>query len=298
MIQRSVFALAACLIGAALTDAHAQQPVPPPLPSAELFSEPNFRGQRLLLTGTASNLDRAGFNDRARSVRVSGAWIFCEDSEFDDRCVALDRDEPNLAAVGLDSRISSARPKQPDVPVLTPPPPPGGQRDAGFVTLYSGRNFTGRSLDIRSPDQNIGVAAQSLIARGRWTVCDREAFVGTCQTFSGEVADLSRTQLSGFIGSAHPSEARGGGPRPGSPPPPPRFEDDDFVAEGTTASFFPRPTRSGRAVPACETSRSGGDCARISADRFCQQVGYARSAYFYVRSGRRSQTLEDVLCLR
>lgn len=80
-----------------------------PAPRVELFSAPNYQGQKLVLTGTARNLDRTGFNDRAQSVRVTGSWTFCEDSEFDDRCITLSRDEPDLAALGFANSISSAR---------------------------------------------------------------------------------------------------------------------------------------------------------------------------------------------
>lgn len=80
-----------------------------PIPRAELYSAPNYQGQKLVLTGNARNLDRTGFNDRAQSVRVTGSWTFCEDSEFDDRCITLSRDEPDLAALGFANSISSAK---------------------------------------------------------------------------------------------------------------------------------------------------------------------------------------------
>lgn len=100
-----------------------------PAPRAELFSAPNFQGQRLMLTATIADLGRIGFNDRAQSVRVIGTWTFCEDSQFDDHCLTLSGDEPNLAAIGLANSISSARLEQgrggpePVRPLPTQPPP-------------------------------------------------------------------------------------------------------------------------------------------------------------------------------
>jgi hypothetical protein len=53
-----------------------------------------------------------GFNDRASSVIVRGGWWeACEDARFGGQCVTLRPGSyANLAAMGLNDRISSVRP--------------------------------------------------------------------------------------------------------------------------------------------------------------------------------------------
>ncbi len=57
-----------------------------------------------------SNLDRRGFNDKARSLRVeSGYWIFCSDANFQGNCHTYGPgDYPNLPS-GQSHAISSGR---------------------------------------------------------------------------------------------------------------------------------------------------------------------------------------------
>ena len=57
-----------------------------------------------------NNLDRAGFNDKARSLRVeSGYWIFCSDANFQGNCHTYGPgDYPNLPS-GQSHSISSGR---------------------------------------------------------------------------------------------------------------------------------------------------------------------------------------------
>lgn len=184
------------------------------VPRVELYSAPNYQGQKLVLTGSARNLDRTGFNDRAQSVRVTGSWTFCEDSEFDDRCITLSRDEPDLAALGFGNSISSAKietPRSGPEP-LTPQP--------------------------YRPD---------------------------------------------------PYQ-----PEPYRPAPAPY---GPAFLEGSTATFFPQPSQSGRPIPACDPGARGPNCARASADRFCRAEGFAASGYSNIRRGRRGDVLVDVLCL-
>jgi len=76
----------------------------------ELYAEPGFRGAQLTLRENVRNLADLRFNDRAASVRVfGGVWELCEDSGFDDRCVEVSRDEPDLARLGAAYRTSSVR---------------------------------------------------------------------------------------------------------------------------------------------------------------------------------------------
>ena len=77
-----------------------------------LYSHEDFSGQQFTTDRTVRNMDWIGFNDRAASARVEGGnWQVCEDAGFSGRCVVLQPGEyPSLADVGLENRISSARP--------------------------------------------------------------------------------------------------------------------------------------------------------------------------------------------
>lgn len=80
-------------------------------PQIILYQEDNFRGNQLRLDGENARLKLDRFDDRASSVRViSGTWELCDDDVFKGRCITVSRDEPKLDRLGMDDRISSARP--------------------------------------------------------------------------------------------------------------------------------------------------------------------------------------------
>ena len=87
-----------------------------------------FRGRAFTADKPVRNFERYGFNDRASSVVVDhGRWEVCSDERFEGRCVVLRRGSyDSLARMGLDNRISSARPVNDRVRVENeaPPPPP------------------------------------------------------------------------------------------------------------------------------------------------------------------------------
>jgi len=78
---------------------------------AVLFSSYNLTGETFVVgAGGARNLDRAGFNDKARSLRVeSGYWLFCSDADYQGNCHTYGPgDYPNLPS-GQNHSISSGR---------------------------------------------------------------------------------------------------------------------------------------------------------------------------------------------
>lgn len=79
-------------------------------PIITIYSEPDFAGRSVTLTEADSNLDDLRFEDRARSVRVSGTWIACEGREYRGRCIWLSGEVPDLAEFDLDRKLSSLRP--------------------------------------------------------------------------------------------------------------------------------------------------------------------------------------------
>jgi len=76
------------------------------------FEHDSFQGRQFSANQQVGNFDRAGFNDRASSVIVRGGWWeACEDARFGGQCVTLRPGSyANLAAMGLNDRISSVRP--------------------------------------------------------------------------------------------------------------------------------------------------------------------------------------------
>mgnify|MGYP000116620858 CR=1 FL=1 len=78
---------------------------------AVLFSGYNLGGEAFVVTPSGvSNLDRAGFNDKARSLRVeSGYWIFCTDADYQGDCNTYGPGDYASLPGGQNHSISSGR---------------------------------------------------------------------------------------------------------------------------------------------------------------------------------------------
>jgi uncharacterized protein YcfJ len=76
------------------------------------YANDAYEGRAYTANGPVQNLKRFGFNDRASSVVVrTNNWQICDDASFKGRCKVLRPGQyPSLAAMGLEDRISSARP--------------------------------------------------------------------------------------------------------------------------------------------------------------------------------------------
>lgn len=85
-----------------------------PLAGAQItFYEHNdYEGRSFKTQKTVNNMAHYGFNDQASSAVVgSERWEVCEDQNFGGRCVILRRGNYlSIASMGLNDRISSARP--------------------------------------------------------------------------------------------------------------------------------------------------------------------------------------------
>lgn len=93
-----------------------------------LYPQEGWRGRPMAVSGTVSDLRRAGFNDRASSVVVErGRWEVCSDANFGGECRVLRRGSyATLEGMDLDDRISSIRPlpRRRDVVNYAPDPLP------------------------------------------------------------------------------------------------------------------------------------------------------------------------------
>ena len=182
-----------------------------------LYSGPSFRGGELTLNGSASNLERSGYNDRAESLIVrSGRWEACTDANFSGQCVVLNPGNYGLLNQPLFRSISSLREVGPyaaseryyrydeyaRAPVYVEPAPVYSERvyttpapvyeqraRYGALELYTLPGFRGSTmkfdnsattLDKRVTDEGIG----SLVVReGVWELCTGLDFNGTCRTY-------------------------------------------------------------------------------------------------------------------
>lgn len=85
-------------------------------PAQVIFYEyAEYEGRTFSTDEQVRDFNRIGFNNRASSIVVlHDPWEVCEDSRFGGRCATLrPGNYPSLAKMGLNDRISSARPQIP-----------------------------------------------------------------------------------------------------------------------------------------------------------------------------------------
>ncbi len=85
---------------------------PQQVPAKAIFYEQeSFGGRSFIAEGDVADFSLYGFNDRASSVEVFGAWFeVCQDGGFSGPCARLRPGKyPSLASIGLNNRISSVR---------------------------------------------------------------------------------------------------------------------------------------------------------------------------------------------
>lgn len=76
-------------------------------PSITLYDQPDFQGRSISLYFDAPNLADQGFNDRARSARIEGAWRLCEDKNYRSRCEPFADDVRDFGRFEFSNRITS-----------------------------------------------------------------------------------------------------------------------------------------------------------------------------------------------
>jgi hypothetical protein len=166
-----------------------------------LFSDSNFRGQRVTIDRDAASLGDFNFNDRASSAVIrSGTWLLCEHANFGGRCAEFGPGEYREIP-GFNDAVSSARQIDRDRGDR------GGRghwrdhdreddrgdrggwrgdRGGPDVVMFTGPRFEGQqvelSQDVRAlSDVGFNDRATSLIIReGRWEFCEHADFRGEC----------------------------------------------------------------------------------------------------------------------
>jgi hypothetical protein len=197
-----------------------------------LFSDTDFRGNRVTLQGAARDLSGMGMNDRVSSVVVqSGTWVLCEHRDFGGRCAELGPGEYR-ALPDFNDAISSVREVGGRGGYRGGDGRGDGYRDGGYrdggyrddgrredgpgwrngrrggdgVELFAGPRFEGQRIrvddDFRTLEQ-IGFndrASSIVIREGSWQFCEHADFRGQCVVLGpGEYPVLDR--LSNRISS-------------------------------------------------------------------------------------------------
>jgi uncharacterized protein YcfJ len=170
-----------------------------------LFGHDGFHGRRVTLTQPAPDFRQFEFNDRASSVIVDGEpWEVCQDVGFRNRCAILvPGNYPDLAAVGLGDRLSSARPARREAP-----PPPVVEAPPADIVFYEHPGFHGRALPVDGSIDNLQEvgfndrASSVIVLDGRWEVCEHAGFNGRCMILRpGRYPDLRATGLDDQLSS-------------------------------------------------------------------------------------------------
>lgn len=174
------------------------------------YEREGFEGRSYTTNKQVGALDRFGFNDRASSMVVAGAdrWEVCDDARFRGNCTVVRPGwYPNLAALGLNDRVSSARlvARNARVDERRYAPAPA----AGQITFHEREGFEGRTFSSNRQVANFerrefNDRASSVIVSGApWEVCDDAQFRGQCVILRpGGYPSLAAMNLNNRVSSA------------------------------------------------------------------------------------------------
>ena len=190
--------------------------------SIELFGQPDFRGRTIRLDQDANTLQGTGFNDRASSVIVTaGTWQLCSDDGFVGNCRTFTPGRYADLGYGMAKEVSSARLVRSarDAPAVFSGGMGAGApmpvASAGRIVLYGDAGLNGDSVAISEAlvDLNrTGLAedgaSSAYVESGRWTLCTRPNFAGTCVVVGpGRYDSLGGAGLRRPIESVRPAVA-------------------------------------------------------------------------------------------
>ncbi len=284
------FLAAAFLVMAAAPTADAQKEDieafrrgPPPVSgpaSITLYSDTGLRGTSVTLTTDQFKLSNLRFNDKARSVEVTGGvWRLCSDANLAGKCEYVDRTVRNLGEIGLSGNLSSVQ---------------GLAHDRGprsyDIAFFADTNFRGPFLGFDEGEAALGhyrfneTASSIMITRGTWLLCEDKDYRGTCEYLDASERDLGAIYLDNKISSFRRYDVRREGPwrRPVADPVyPPSGGGQSSGFRGEQTMFFPAPTYRGSRI----SNRDG------AATRFCEDKGFSEAVYKAPGS-----VLSDVLC--
>jgi uncharacterized protein YcfJ len=140
------------------------------------FEREGFRGASMKSDQPVRNFERFDFNNRASSAVVMGSrWEVCEERRFEGRCVVLRPGRyGSLTAMGLNDRISSARPISSNARVASDryapdPVPVYDNRRRQGERLYEA-DITAVRAVVGPPEQRCWVEREQVQAQGDFSV--------------------------------------------------------------------------------------------------------------------------------
>lgn len=160
--------------------------------------------------------------------------------------------------------------------------------------IYRDAGFNGPAVNVSQEQPNMGLAwrVNSIrVTSGRWELCERSNFRGTCRSYDGDNAMLGNILRGVTVQSMRPVGLGGGGGGPEVP-------GNNPSLRGMAAEFYPAPAQNGRRVLACTRGSASAQCAAQSADRFCETLGWTASAREGMETVSGRVYLADVLCSR
>jgi hypothetical protein len=116
------------------------------------YEHEGFRGRAHTTQGALDNFAGWSFNDRASSVVVErGRWEVCEGTGFTGRCAVLRPGSyDRLSTMGLNDRLSSARPTSASPEHGNEPPPPMQRPDYAYRQRPNERLFEAPVVFVRA----------------------------------------------------------------------------------------------------------------------------------------------------
>jgi hypothetical protein len=171
--------------------------------SIEMFSAPNFGGERFQVRRDMRQLDRSTFDDRAASLIVHGGqWEVCQHPDFGGRCRVFGEGEYPTLERGLNRAITSVRQVASDRDGRGDGRGEGrggydDQRDG--IEMFSAPGFGGQSFQVRQDVRQLGPntfddrATSLIVYSGEWALCQHPNFGGQCMTYGpGRYDNLGR----------------------------------------------------------------------------------------------------------
>ena len=161
------------------------------------------------------------------------------------------------------------------------------------ATIYRDAAYRGPAVFVGEAKPNLGLAwpVNSVrVARGRWELCEKSRYRGTCRTVDRDTPMLNNVLRGIAIQSIRPV-GTGGGWNPNPPA-------NDQVARGNFAEFHTQPATAAYRVPACPMGSATASCAARAADNWCRTIGWNGSAREHIETIGGRDYLADVLCVR
>lgn len=188
------------------------------------------------------------------------------------------------AAASIGAGVLATSAQTPDDRMYRPPE----------ATIYRDAAYRGPAVFVGEAKPNLGLAwpVNSVrVASGRWELCEKTRFRGTCRTVERDTPMLNNVLRGLTIQSIRPVGSGGGGWDPAPPA-------NDQVARGNFAEFHTQPAQGNRRLLACQSGSVTANCAAQTADNYCRSIGWNGSAREHMETVAGRVYLADVLCVR